>query len=142
MIQARGHCLFNQIRIITYLFWSLNIFLFISFLVGFCRMFLFCVFSWLVEKYKSVTLMLMRFWSEISRMLLSMHLGLIILRLKKCVFCNSAKSKCHNVPVSPRALASVCITTGSWEKKVRLSKSRWSKLLWLNFSLVPGSPSF
>ena len=28
----------------------------------------------------------MRFWSKISRMFLSMFLGLIILRLKKCVF--------------------------------------------------------
>ena len=28
----------------------------------------------------------MWFWSEISRMFLSMFLGLIILRLKKCVF--------------------------------------------------------
>ena len=45
-------------------------------------MFLFRVFSWLIEKYKSVTSMLMPFWSEISRMFLSMFLELIILRLK------------------------------------------------------------
>ena len=85
-IQARRHFLTNQIRIITYLFWSLDIFLFISFWAEFSRIFLFCVFSWLVEKYKSVTSMLMRFWSGISWMFLSMFLGLIILRLKKCVF--------------------------------------------------------
>ena len=48
-------------------------------------MFLFYVFSWLVEKYKNVTSMLMRFWSKISRMFLCMFL-LIILMLKKCVF--------------------------------------------------------
>ena len=36
----------------VYLFWSLNIFLFISFWVGFSRMFLVCVFTWLVEKYQ------------------------------------------------------------------------------------------
>ena len=57
----------------------------ISFWSGFSRMFLFCVFSWLIEKYKNVTLMLMRFWSEISRMFLCMFLGLIILRLKMCI---------------------------------------------------------
>ena len=49
-------------------------------------MFLFYAFSWLVEKYKNVTTMLKRFWSEISRMFLCMILGLIILRLKKRVF--------------------------------------------------------
>ena len=38
-------------------------------------------FSWLVEKYKNVTSMLMRFWSKISRMFLCMFL-LLILRLK------------------------------------------------------------
>ena len=65
-IQGRGHFLTNQIRIITYSFWSLNIFLLISFWGEFSRMFLFSVFSWLVKKYKSVTSMLMRFWLEIS----------------------------------------------------------------------------
>ena len=48
-------------------------------------MFLYYVFSWLVEKYKNVTSMLMRFWSKISRMFLCVFL-LIILRLKICVF--------------------------------------------------------
>ena len=45
-------------------------------------MFLFCDFSWLVKNYKNVTLMLMRFWSEISRIFLFMFSGLIILILK------------------------------------------------------------
>ena len=81
-IQACRHFLTNQIRIFTYLFWSLNIFLLINFWAGFSRMFLFCVFSWLVEKYKNVSLMLMRLWSEISRMFLCMFLGLTILRKK------------------------------------------------------------
>ena len=87
-IQARRHFLTNQIHMITYSFWSLNIFLLISFWAEFSRMFLFCVFSWLVEKYKSVTSMLMQFWSKISWMFLSMFLELIILRLKNCVFYN------------------------------------------------------
>ena len=81
-IQAHRHFLTNQIRIFISLFWSLNIFLWISFWAGFSRMFLFCVFSWLVEKYKNVTSMLMQFWSEISRIFFRMFLGLIILRLK------------------------------------------------------------
>ena len=80
--QARRHFLTHPIRIITYLFWSLNIFLLISFWAGFSRMFLFCVFSWFVEKYKNVTSILNRFWSEFSRMLLFMFMGLIILRFK------------------------------------------------------------
>ena len=46
-IQARKHFLTNQIRIITYLFWSLNIFLLISFWAIFLEcsyvvFFLFC----------------------------------------------------------------------------------------------------
>ena len=90
-IQERGHFLTNHIRITTYLFWSLNIFLFICFWAEFSRMFLFCVFSWLVEKYKSVTSVLMRFWSEISKMFLSMFFGLIILSLKN-VYSISHKS--------------------------------------------------
>ena len=53
-----------------------------SFWVRFSRMFLFYVFSWLVEKFKNVTTMLMRFCSEISWMFLCMFWGLIILRLK------------------------------------------------------------
>ena len=94
-IQARGHFLTNQIHIITYLFWSLNIFLLISFWAEFSRMFLFCVFSWLVENYKSVTSMFMRFWSEISRMFFSMFLGLIILRLKNVYSINTQQiDKC------------------------------------------------
>ena len=84
-IQTRRHFLTKQIRVITYLFWSLNIFLLINFWPEFSRM-LFCVFSRLVEKYRSVTLTLIRFWSKISRMFLSMFLGVIILRLKQCVF--------------------------------------------------------
>ena len=60
-------------------------FLLISFWVGFSIMFLFCVFSWVVEKYENVTLILIWFWSEISRMFLCMFLGLIILRLKICI---------------------------------------------------------
>ena len=80
-IQARRHCLTNQIRIFIVL--EPRNFLLISFWFGFSRMFLFYVFSWLVEKYKNVTLMLMRFSSEISRMFLCMFLWLIILRLKK-----------------------------------------------------------
>ena len=83
-IQAHGHFLTYHMH--TYLFWSLNIFLLISFWAEFSRMFLFCVFSWLVEKYKTVTSMLMRLWSEISRKFLSMFWGLIILRQKKCLF--------------------------------------------------------
>ena len=81
-IKACRHFLTNQIRLFTYLFWSLNIFLLINFWVEFSRMFLFCVFSWFVEKYKSVTSMLMWLWSEIFRMFLSMFLELIILKLK------------------------------------------------------------
>ena len=60
-------------------------------------MFLFCVFSWLVEKYKSVTSMFMQFWSEFSRMFLSMFLGLIILRLKKCVFYKYIQSQINRI---------------------------------------------
>ena len=45
-------------------------------------MFLFCVFSWLIEKYENVILMLMRFWSGICGMFLCMFWGVIILRLK------------------------------------------------------------
>ena len=67
-IQAGGYFLTNQIRIVTYLFRSLNVFLLISFRDEFSRMLLYYVFSWLVEKYKSVTSMLMWFWSEFSRM--------------------------------------------------------------------------
>ena len=70
---------------IIFLFWLICFraknFLSISFWSGFSRMFLFYVFSWLVEKYKNVTSMLMRFWSKISRMFLCMFL-LFILRLK------------------------------------------------------------
>ena len=55
-IQVHRHFLTNQIRIFTYLFLSLNIFLLISFWAGFSRMFLFYVFSWLVEKYKNCNL--------------------------------------------------------------------------------------
>ena len=72
-------------------------FLLISFWSRFSRMFLFCVFSWLVEKYKNVTSMLMRFWSKISRMFLCMFLGLIILRLKKCVFYIHTKWKIYSI---------------------------------------------
>ena len=47
------------------------------------RMFLFYVFSWLVEKYKNVTLMLMQFWSEISWMFLFCVFGVGYLKAKK-----------------------------------------------------------
>ena len=40
-------------------------------------MFLFCVFSWLVEKYKSVTSMLMRFLSEFSRKFFGLIIGIL-----------------------------------------------------------------
>ena len=47
-IQARGHFLTNQIHIITYLFWNLNIFLLISFWAEFSRFFCFvCLADWL-----------------------------------------------------------------------------------------------
>ena len=51
-IQACRHFLTSQIRIIIYLFWSLNIFLLISFWAEFSTIFLFCIFRWLVDKYK------------------------------------------------------------------------------------------
>ena len=85
-IQARRHFCTNQIRIIIHLFSNPNIFLLISFWSEFSDMFLFCVFSRLVKKYKSVTSMLMRFWSEISRIFSSVFLGLIVFRLKRYVF--------------------------------------------------------
>ena len=46
-----------------------------QFLIRICRMFLFYVFSWLIEKYKNVTSILMRLWSEISWMFLCMFWG-------------------------------------------------------------------
>ena len=84
-IQTHRYFLTNQIRIISYLFWSQNIFLLISFWAEFYRMLLFCVFSWYVGKYKNVTSMLMRFWSEFSKMFLSVVFWLFIFRLKICI---------------------------------------------------------
>ena len=72
----------NQIRIFYSFVLEPKKFLLISFWSGFSRMFLFYVFSWLVEKYKNVTYAVL---IQISWMFLCMFL-LIILRLKNCVF--------------------------------------------------------
>ena len=68
-------------------------FLLISFWYGFSRIFFFYVFSWLVEKYKNVTLMLMRFWSEISRMFLFCVFGVDYFKVKRFVFYTFIKKK-------------------------------------------------
>ena len=53
-IQARRHFLTNQIRIFTYLFWSLNIFQLISFWAWFSEMFLFLFLGLIILRLENV----------------------------------------------------------------------------------------
>ena len=79
--RARRYFLSNQIRIFTYLFWSLKIFCELLSDLDFLECSYF-VFSWLIEKYYNVTSMLMWFWSEISRMFLFCVLGVDYFKAK------------------------------------------------------------